>query len=52
MADDFYSNDESLSEALTLPSNRDAEEALIGAVLISKDVFLEVSQFLKAEDFF
>lgn len=52
MVDDFYSNDESLSEALTLPSNRDAEEALIGAVLINKDVFLEISQFLKAEDFF
>ena len=35
MSDDFKLNDETLSEALTLPSNREAEEALIGAVLIN-----------------
>lgn len=52
MTDDFNFNENTLSEALTLPSNRDAEEALIGAVLINHEVFLEVSQFLKAEDFF
>jgi replicative DNA helicase len=50
--DDFNISDNTLTEALTLPSNRDAEEALIGAVLINQEVYLDVSQFLKAEDFF
>jgi len=52
MTDDLNFADNSLSEALTLPSNRDAEEALIGAVLINQEVYLDVSQFLRAEDFF
>lgn len=52
MTDNYNFSDNTLSEALTLPSNRDAEEALIGAVLINQEVFLEVSQFLNAEDFF
>jgi len=52
MSDDFNLNDNTLSEALTLPSNREAEEALIGAVLINQEVFLDVSQFLNTEDFF
>jgi replicative DNA helicase len=47
---DFSEN--TLSEALTLPSNRDAEEALIGAVLIDPEVYLNVAQFLSSEDFF
>ena len=50
--DDLQFNENTLSEALSLPSNRDAEEALIGAVLIDPDVYLNVSQFLNAEDFF
>lgn len=50
--DDFNLSESTLSEALTLPSNRDAEEALIGAVLINPEVFLDVTQFLRAEDFF
>jgi replicative DNA helicase len=52
MSDDLFLNDNSPSEALTSPSNRDAEEALIGAVLINKDVFFQVAQFLAADDFF
>jgi len=52
MMDEYNFNDDTVSEALTLPSNRDAEEALIGAVLIDQEVFLEVSQFLNTEDFF
>lgn len=50
--DDFEFSENTLSEALTLPSNRDAEEALIGAVLIDPEVYLNVAQFLNAEDFF
>jgi len=52
MSDDFNLSENTLSAALTLPSNREAEEALIGAVLINAEVFLDVSQFLAAEDFF
>ncbi len=52
MTDDINPNKASLSEALSLPSNREAEEALIGAVLIDQEVFLDVSQFLDSENFF
>jgi len=52
MTDEFTPNKNTLSEALTLPSNREAEEALIGAVLINQEVFLDVSQFLVSENFF
>lgn len=52
MTNDLSFDENTLSEALTLPSNRDAEEALIGAVLINKDVYLDISQFLSPDDFF
>ncbi|KPL71191.1 DNA helicase [Leptolinea tardivitalis] len=34
------------------PHNRQAEEAVIGAVLINPDSFFELGQFLKPEDFY
>ncbi len=52
MTDEFNLNNETLSEALTLPSNREAEEALIGAVLINQEVYLDIAQFLSVDDFF
>ena len=52
MIDEINHNKDTLSEALTLPSNREAEEALIGAVLINQEVFLDISQFLISENFF
>ncbi|MEA3327508.1 MAG: replicative DNA helicase [Chloroflexota bacterium] len=52
MTDELNPNKDTLSEAITLPSNREAEEALIGAVLINQEVYLDVSQFLEAENFF
>jgi len=52
MTDNIDLSENTLSDALTLPSNRDAEEALIGAVLINQDVYLDVAQFLSADDFF
>jgi len=52
MTDELNFSENTLSEALTLPSNRDAEEAIIGAVLINQEVFLNISQFLRAGDFF
>lgn len=45
-------NESNISQPLSQPSNREAEEALIGSVLIDPQVYLEVAQFLKAEDFF
>ena len=51
MNDDYNFNDDSLSQPLTQPSTV-TEEALIGAVLINPDVYLEVAQFLSADDFF
>lgn len=52
MSDIYDPTGENPSEALVRPSNREAEEALIGAVLINQELYLEVAQFLKAEDFF
>jgi len=36
----------------TIPQNREAEEAVIGAVLIRPEVYFELAQFLQAEDFY
>jgi replicative DNA helicase len=34
------------------PHSRQAEEAVIGAVLINPDIYVELSEFLQAEDFY
>jgi replicative DNA helicase len=52
MSDLINQNENTITQALTLPSNREAEEAVIGAVLINQDIFFSVSQFLKPDDFF
>jgi replicative DNA helicase len=49
---DIDFTDNSFSDAMSQPSNREAEEALIGAVLINPEVYLDVAQFLTAGDFF
>lgn len=36
----------------TLPHNREAEEAVIGSVLINPEAFIDLSQILNADDFF
>jgi replicative DNA helicase len=36
----------------TEPHNREAEEAVIGSVLINPEVYYELAQFLKASDFY
>ena len=36
----------------SLPHNREAEEAVIGAVLINPDAYHDVARFLRAEDFY
>lgn len=35
-----------------IPHSREAEEALIGSILINPDAYLEVASFLQAEDFY
>lgn len=35
-----------------VPHSRDAEEALIGAVMINPEAYYDVAQFLRAEDFY
>lgn len=38
--------------SLQIPQNRDAEEAVLGAILINPEVFYDVAHFLSADDFF
>lgn len=40
------------TEIPLIPQSREAEEALLGAVLINPEIFLEVSEFLQAGDFY
>lgn len=41
-----------LSAAPGIPHSREAEEAVIGAILINPEVYYDVAQFLQAEDFY
>ena len=41
-----------MTEVTIVPNNRQAEEALIGSVLINADAFLEVAEYLHADDFY
>lgn len=38
--------------APTIPHNREAEEAVVGAVLINPEAYYDLAQFLQAEDFY
>jgi len=40
------------STSSTVPHSREAEEAVVGAVLINPEVYYDVAQFLVAEDFY
>lgn len=40
------------TEPMSIPYNREAEESTIGAVLINPEAFLEISQIVKARDFY
>lgn len=41
-----------LSATPGIPHSREAEEAVIGAILINPEVYYDVAQFLQAEDFY
>ncbi len=42
----------SLPSAPVIPHNREAEEAVVGAVLINPEVYYDLAQFLQPEDFY
>src|SRR5512142_432202 len=42
----------SVQTANTIPHNREAEEAVVGAVLINPEAYYDLAQFLKADDFY
>ena len=46
------SDDQSVTTAPVVPHNREAEEALLGSVLINPEAYYDVAPFLKAEDFY
>lgn len=51
MSDEFqFQTEPSIPQVV--PHSRDAEEALIGAVLINPEAYYDVAQFLRAEDFY
>jgi replicative DNA helicase len=53
MMDDFQIPESTpASDSQMMPHNRDAEEALLGSVLINPEAFLDVAQFLMVEDFY
>jgi replicative DNA helicase len=56
MNDTVYPPEEKIQESASVPSavpqSREAEEAVIGAVLINPDAYYDVAQFLTADDFY
>ena len=50
---DFLATEETTAPAASsIPHNREAEEAVVGAVLINPEVYYDVAQFLQADDFY
>ncbi|MBN1305725.1 MAG: replicative DNA helicase [Anaerolineales bacterium] len=49
---DFIPPEESTPAAPSIPHSREAEEAVVGAVLINPEVYYDVAQFLQPEDFY
>jgi replicative DNA helicase len=52
MSDYLPPQESSSSTAPTVPHSREAEEAVVGAVLINPEAYYDVAQFLKADDFY
>ncbi len=46
------SEDTSLTTQLVVPHSREAEEAVLGSVLINPETYFDVAQFLRADDFY
>jgi replicative DNA helicase len=52
MNDFSPSSEATRSEAQVVPHNREAEEAVIGSVMINPEAYYDVAQFLQADDFY
>lgn len=52
MNDASYFDDTPVPAPQVVPNSREAEEAVIGAVLINPEAYFDVAPFLKAEDFY
>ncbi|MCJ7435535.1 MAG: replicative DNA helicase [Anaerolineales bacterium] len=49
---DFLPPEEHAAPTPSIPHNREAEEAVVGAVLINPEAYYDVAQFLAADDFY
>jgi replicative DNA helicase len=49
---DYTSGEVVTSEVQSLPHSRNAEEAVLGSILIDSEAYFNVAQFLKADDFY
>jgi len=52
MSDTFSQNTETITAPQIVPHSREAEEAVIGSILINPDAYYDVVEFLQAEDFY
>jgi replicative DNA helicase len=52
MTDFLPSEETAAPSAPSIPHSREAEEAVVGAVLINPEVYYDVAQFLQADDFY
>lgn len=52
MSDLPFPEETSLPATSVIPHNREAEEAVVGAVLINPEVYYDLAQFLQADDFY
>ena len=52
MTDSYPNNPDTISGPQIVPHSREAEEAVIGSVLINPDAYYDVVEFLEAEDFY
>ncbi len=49
---DFTPQEAPVAETQAVPFSREAEEAVLGAVLINPEAYYDVAQFIQAEDFY
>ena len=49
---DFYPEETTAPSSPGVPHSREAEEAVVGAVLINPEVYYDLAQFLSADDFY
>jgi replicative DNA helicase len=50
--DDQFTQDAQVVETQSVPHSREAEEAVLGAIMINPEAYYDVAQFLQADDFY